>query len=321
MSIDWNLVRAFCATAEAGSLSAASRKLGLSQPTLSRQVAALEEQLAVTLFERVGKRLVLTTGGAGMLEHARQMAAAADALALTAVGQSSDIAGRVRLSVTDTVATHLMPEIVARLREEVPQITIVVTATDALSDLRRREADIAIRHVRPAEPELVGRLLGEMTARLYVSDSWIARHEVPQSVSDLKGATFLAFDPVEQFVAYMAMQGLQPSLEQCRVVSNSALALWEMTRRGLGVGVVLDLAAARTPGLVALLPEVLKIPVPVWLVTHRELQTSRRIRLVYDIIAEELRSLVVSGAKLSGAIGPQGIRSVEVETPRERSEG
>ncbi|MET3889330.1 DNA-binding transcriptional LysR family regulator [Bosea sp. OAE506] len=294
--IDWNLVRAFRATAEAGSLSAASRKLGLSQPTLSRQVAALEEQLAVTLFERVGKRLVLTAGGAGMLEHARQMAAAAEALALSAAGQASDLSGRVSLSVTDAVATHVMPGIVERLRREVPQVTIVVIATDALSDLRRREADIAIRHVRPTEPELIGRLIGDLAARLYASDGWIERHGLPRAASDLSDATFLAFDPVERFVEHLELHGFRFAPEQCPVVSNSASALWEMTRRGIGVGVVLDIAAARMPGLKAILPELVSIPVPVWLVTHRELQTSRRIRLVYDVVADELRRLVLTGA-------------------------
>ena len=304
--IDWNWVRAFRATAEAGSLSAASRQLGLSQPTLSRQVAALEEQLAVTLFERVGKRLVLTAGGAGMLEHARQMAAAAEALALGAAGQASELAGLVRLSVTDAVATHVMPGIVERLREEVPQATVVVIATDALSDLRRREADIAIRHVRPTEPELIGRLIGELAAHLYASDAWIARHGLPRAAADLVGATVLAFDPVEQFVGHMELQGIRLGPEQCSVVSNSASALWEMTHRGIGVGVVLDIAAARMPGLRKLLPELSRVPVPLWLVTHRELQTSRRIRLVYDVVADELRRLVVSGADPNREREPPG---------------
>lgn len=304
--VDWNWVRAFRATAEAGSLSAASRQLGLSQPTLSRQVAALEEQLAVTLFERVGKRLVLTAGGAGMLEHARQMAAAAEALALGAAGQASELAGLVRLSVTDAVATHVMPGIVERLREEVPQATVVVIATDALSDLRRREADIAIRHVRPTEPELIGRLIGELAAHLYASDAWIARHGLPRAAADLVGATVLAFDPVEQFVGHMELQGIRLGPEQCSVVSNSASALWEMTHRGIGVGVVLDIAAARMPGLRKLLPELSRVPVPLWLVTHRELQTSRRIRLVYDVVADELRRLVVSGADPNREREPPG---------------
>mgnify|MGYP000276445798 CR=1 FL=1 len=304
--VDWNWVRAFRATAEAGSLSAASRQLGLSQPTLSRQVAALEEQLAVTLFERVGKRLVLTAGGAGMLEHARQMAAAAEALALGAAGQASELAGLVRLSVTDAVATHVMPGIVERLREEVPQVTVVVIATDALSDLRRREADIAIRHVRPTEPELIGRLIGELAAHLYASDAWIARHGLPRAAADLVGATVLAFDPVEQFVGHMELQGIRLGPEQCSVVSNSASALWEMTHRGIGVGVVLDIAAARMPGLRKLLPELSCVPVPLWLVTHRELQTSRRIRLVYDVVADELRRLVVSGADPNREREPPG---------------
>lgn len=312
--IDWNLVRAFRATAEAGSLSAASRKLGLSQPTLSRQVAALEEQLALTLFERVGKRLVLTASGAGLLEHAGQMAAAAEALALGAAGQASDLSGRVSLSVTDAVATHIIPGIVERLRKEVPQITVVVIATDALSDLRRREADIAIRHVRPTEPELIGRLIGELNAHLYASNAWIARHGLPQAVADLSGATVLAFDPVEQFVGHMELQGLRVGPEQCHVVSNSASTLWEMTRRGLGVAVVLDVAAQSMPGLRVLLPELSRVPVPLWLVTHREVQTSRRIRLVYDILAEELRRLVVSGAGLSHDLQARGMSSGSSET-------
>ena len=307
---EWNLIHAFCATAETGSLSAASRKLGLSQPTLSRHVAALEEQLAVTLFERVGKRLVLTASGAGLLEHARVMSAAAEALALTAVGQSVDISGRVSISVTDAVATYVMPGIVARLRAEIPQVTIVVMATDALSDLRRREADIAIRHVRPTEPELIGRLIGEMTAHLYASGSWIAQHGIPRSVADLKDATFLAFDPIDRFVAHMDMFGLRIAAEQCRIVSNSALALWEMTHLGLGVGVVLDAAAANMPGLVQILPELSRTPVPMWLVTHRELQTSRRIRLVYDMMADELRTMVLTAAELSKSTKAQEAQSV-----------
>jgi len=111
----------------------------------------------------------------------------------------------------------------------------------------------------------------------------------------------------------MEMLGLQFGLEQCRVVSNSALALWEMARLGLGVSVVLDVAAARAPGLIALLPDIPRIPVPVWLVTHREVQTSRRIRLVYDIVAEELRRLVLSGADCGASLETPGMRSVQAE--------
>jgi len=286
--LDWSLARAFCATAEAGSLSAAAQQLGLTQPTLSRQVAALEAGLGVTLFERVGKRLVLTDTGRGLLEHARAMAAAAEAMELAAAGTSQDITGRVVISATDAVSAYLLPDILEHIREIAPQLTLVVISTDSISDLRRREADIAIRHVRPTEPELIGRLVMELPAYLYAAETWIARNGLPETVADLGEVELLGFDPVEQFVAHLSGAGIAVSATQCRLVSANAVVLWEMLRRGLGVGIMLREIAERTPGLVRLLPEWPGIAVPVWLVTHRELHTSKRVRLVFDAIAARL---------------------------------
>ncbi len=293
---DWNLLRAFSATAEAGSLSAAARKLDLTQPTLSRQIAALETALGVTLFERIGRRLVITAVGVGLLDHARAMAAAAESLALAAVGQSEDLSGGVTISATDVVSVHFLPAIVARLRRQAPQLVVTVIATDRLSDLRRREADIAIRHVRPTEPELIGRLIGEMSAHLYASEGWVSRHTAPHSAADLADADILAFDPVDRFVAQLTEWGLPVAPGQCRIICDNAMVLWEMLRNGLGVGMMLQQVAESLPGLVRLLPDQPAVPVPLWLVTHRELHTSSRIRLAFDIVADELR------ASLSGSV-------------------
>lgn len=287
-SIDWNLARAFSATADAGSLSAAARKLGLTQPTLSRQVAALEAALGVTLFERIGKRLALTDAGVGLLEHARMMASSADAMALAAAGKAEDVSGRVTISATDAVAAYLLPDIVARIRVAAPQITVVIISSNSLSDLRRREADIAIRHVRPTEPELIGRLVCEMSARFYASADWIARNGAPRSVEDLRTADLVAFEPVERFVAHLNGAGVPVSAEQVRISSENSVVVWEVVRRGLGVGMMLTEIADRVPGMVRLLPQLPATPVPVWLVAHRELRTSRRVRLVYEAIASAL---------------------------------
>lgn len=119
--IDWNLARAFCMTADTGSLSAAARKLGLTQPTLSRQVADFEAALGVTVFERVGKRLVLTESGLSLLEHARAMSTAAEAMALAAVGRAQDIGGTVKISATDAVSAYLLPEIIETIRQKAPR--------------------------------------------------------------------------------------------------------------------------------------------------------------------------------------------------------
>lgn len=293
---DWNSARAFCVTVETGSLSAAARKLGLTQPTLSRQVAALETGLGVTLFERVGKRLVLTDAGQRLLEHARTMAAAADAMALAAEGNSQDVTGRVVISATDAFSAYLLPRIMGHIRALAPQMTLVVVATDSISDLRRREADIAIRHVRPTEPELIGRLVVEMTAHFYAAETWVARNGLPQTVADIGKVELLGFEPVERFVEHLSKVGIAVAASQCRIVSANSVALWEMTRRGLGVGMMLRECAEGMPGLVRLLPDLPGMPVPVWLVTHRELHTSKRVRLVFDAIAEHLARHPTYGA-------------------------
>jgi DNA-binding transcriptional LysR family regulator len=290
--LDWNLIRAFRATADAGSLAAAAQQLGLTQPTLSRQVAALEAALGLALFERIGRRLALTEAGAGLLEQARAMSAAAEDLALAAAGRSSDVSGRVCISVTDAFAAHVLPDIVSRIRRDAPQITIVILATDSISDLRRREADIAIRHVRPTEPELIARKMGEMDAHFYVLEELARATHLTGSIDDLTRLDILGFEPLDRFLAQLADMGVLIPEGNCRIVSESASVLWEMLKRGHGAGVMLRTVAERTPGLVRVAPELPAIPVPVWLVTHREIHTSRRVRIVFDAIAEGLRKVM-----------------------------
>jgi DNA-binding transcriptional LysR family regulator len=292
--IDWNQARAFCATAETGSLSAAARKLGLTQPTLSRQVAALEAALGATLFDRIGKRLVLTDAGLGLLEHARAMTAAAEAMALAAAGKSQDIAGRVTIGATDAVSAYLLPGLVSRIRETAPQITLAIVASDGISDLRRREADIAIRHVRPTELELIARQVDGMTAHFYAAESWIAKNGMPESVADLRAAELLGFEPVDRFAEHLQAAGIDISADRFRIVSANSVVLWEMVRQGIGVCMMLAEIAERMPGVVRLLPELPGTRVPVWLVSHRELLTSRRVRLVFDALAEAFTSGTIS---------------------------
>lgn len=290
--MDWNLARAFCMTADTGSLSAAARKLGLTQPTLSRQVADFEAALGVTLFERVGKKLVLTESGLGLLEHARAMSTAAEAMALAAIGRGQDIAGAVKISATDAVSAYLLPEIVETLRQKAPQITVGIVASNTLSDIRRREADIAIRHVQPIEDELIGRLVGTGAAHLYASEAWVARRGMPASIVDLVSEDLVGFEPAEQFAEHLKAIGITADAARFGIVSENAVVLWEMVRRGLGIGMMLREIAERTPGMVRLLPRLPIVPVPVWLVTHRELRTSARVRLVFDVLADELERIV-----------------------------
>lgn len=288
LDFDWNQVRAFLATAEEGSLSAAARALKQSQPTLGRQVSALEESLGVVLFERVGRSLALTPTGRELLEHVRAMGAAAERVSLISAGQSQAIEGKVSISASDAMAAYVLPQALSSLLQVAPGLEIEVIASNRISDLQRREADIAIRHVRPEEPELYARLLAEETAHLYASPIYLERRGRPETMADLAKHDIFGFADPERTVMEFNKRGLPVQRHQIRVYSESGLVSFEMARQGLGIAIMGDTVVSRATGLERVLPE-FEVTFPVWLTVHREVQTSRRIRLVYDHLAETLK--------------------------------
>jgi len=287
-AFDWNQARAFLATAQTGSLSAAARQLGQTQPTLGRQIAALEERLGVQLFDRVGRGLVLTQAGRDLMVHVRTMEEAATRFSLAATGRSEEIAGEVSITASDMMATYTLPPILARLARTAPEIRIRLIASNDVQDLTRREADIAIRHVRPTQGDLTARLVSEGTARLYATPGYLDRIGRPDTLGDLARARFIAMGPAEDYARQLSLRGIPVEPAQITHATESGLAYWALVREGLGVGVMADDIAVRTPGIEGILPDLAVVQVPVWLVTHRELHSSRRIRLVYDTLAAAL---------------------------------
>ena len=286
--LDWNLLRAFLHTAEAGSLSAAARRLGLSQPTLGRQVAAIEQQLGVSLFERIGKTLRPTPTGLALLEHARSMGAAAQELGLAASGHAQAVDGVVSISASEMVASHLLPPLLLRLRKQAPALRIELVTTDALSDLRRREADIALRHVRPSEPELIGRLLREASASFYASREWVRRQGHPRQAAEAAAHAFVGNDRSGRYLGFLRAHGLALTEQSFSVYAENATTAWALVRQGLGIGAMMDEVAQAYPDVVRVLDAVPPVRFPIWLVTHRELRTARRIRIVFDALAQAL---------------------------------
>jgi DNA-binding transcriptional LysR family regulator len=287
-TLDWNQLRAFLETAETGSLSAAARKLGLSQPTLSRQVAAIEQSMGVTLFERVGKAIALTPTGIDLLEHARVMGTAAEVLSLAATGRSQAVDGVVSVSATDIVAARILPPLLQRLRERAPGIAVEVIATNAQSDLQRREADIAIRHVKPEQPDLIARLIREATAHFYASENWINTHGHPRTAEDAAHLPFIGADRTGQYLGYLRHLGLPLTEANFSCYADNSAASWSLVREGLGIGVMMEEIALATPGTVRVLDDLPAVRFPIWLVSHRELRTSRRIRVVFEELAQGL---------------------------------
>lgn len=288
VSFDWNQARSFLATAEEGSLSAAARALGQTQPTLSRQVAALEKNLGVTLFERVGRSLTLTQSGLELLDHVRAMGEAASHVSLTASGQSQSIEGEVCITASDVMAAYLLPPVIQRLRDFAPGIEIEVVASNSVSDLQRREADIAIRHMQPEQPDLIARRLSDSTAHLYAARSYLDRFGRPTSVAELNEAAFIGIGQTDQLIVILNEWGLSLRTTNFAVSSASGVVAWEFAKQGLGICVMADEVASLGQNMEIVLPANEPFEFPVWLATHSELHTSRRIRLVFDFLAEAL---------------------------------
>jgi DNA-binding transcriptional LysR family regulator len=288
VTFDWNRARAFLVTAEEGSLSAAARALGMAQPTLGRQVAALEAELGVALFERVGKGLELTPGGAELLAHVRGMGEAAQALALGASGRTQAVEGEICLTASEVYAAHLLPPVLRRLRNEHPGIEIEVLASNAMTDLRRREADIAIRNARPTQNDLVARRLPDDEARFFASPDYLDRIGRPRTPEALARADFIGFDRGDLLIATLRERGLDLGRANFRILSQSHLVQWEMVKAGLGIGIFPTWIGDAEPAVERVDAGVEPITFPVWLVAHREVRTSARVRIVFDMLAEEI---------------------------------
>ncbi|EDP66713.1 transcriptional regulator, LysR family protein [alpha proteobacterium BAL199] len=291
VKFDWNRVRAFLVTAEEGSFSAAARALGMAQPTLGRQVGALEEELGVVLFERVGRGLTLTQSGLELVEHARAMADAAASVSLTASGQSQAIEGTVRITATEVTSAFILPAIVTKLRSAQPAIEVEILATNAVRDLRRREADIAIRAVRPTDPDLIARKLMIDTAELYASEAYLRRVGELSSPEKLSCAEFVGFNENEPFLDGLNARGLTLSARNFPVLCGQHLVQWELVKQGAGVGVMISRVGDAEPLVRRAAPWFPPFEFEVWLVAHRELNTSRRLRIVFDWLTEEFRHL------------------------------
>ena len=288
VKFDWNRAKAFLVTAEEGTLSAAARALGVAQPTLGRQVDALEEELGVILFERVGRGLALTPSGVELLEHVRAMGDAANRVALAAAGQSQSIEGTVCIAASEIYAALVLPPIVAKLRRAEPGLHLEIVASTRASDLKRREADIAIRNFQPTEPDLVAKKIRDVPARLYATPSYLERIGNPRLPSDLQRAEFIGIDRSGAFLTGLNRLGLSLTERNFPIVTENYLVMWELVKHGLGIGILDGDLGDAEPRVRRALPDFDPLLFPIWLVAHRELNTSRRVRVVFDLLATEL---------------------------------
>lgn len=290
ISFDWNQVRAFLATSEEGSFSAAARVLKTTQPTIGRQVAELEQSLGVTLVERSARGPTLTEAGRDLAQHMRAMGQAATLISMAATGHSSEVAGDVTVTATDLLSASILPDLIGPLRRNAPGIRLRIDASNDTQNLLQRDADIAIRNVRPDQPDLIGRHVGDFRAYLYAATAYLDAVGRPRTPRDIADMTFVGAPDPDRLLPALHHMGIPVGPEKFVADSNSGVVVWELVQRGFGVSMLPEPLCAPAPGVEQVLPSLPPLEFPIWLVTHRELRTSRRIRLVFDELARGLKA-------------------------------
>ncbi|MCG9725093.1 LysR family transcriptional regulator [Vibrio brasiliensis] len=286
IQFDWNRARAFLVVAEEGSFSAAGRAMNISQPTLGRQIAAFEQELNVTLFERVGKKLVLTESGSKLYQHVSQMAESANQMLLTALGQDENIAGDVSISLTELDAFFRFPPLISQLREYAPNINVELIVSNQVSDLKRREADIAIRYQRPTDLDLIARKIGHETVHLYGNKSLVQSFS-NKSPSEVSNVQIIGFERGERLKQHLNESGWLLKHNPFNMICSNQLVQWQLAQHTSSLILVPDHIAQYNPNLTIAFKDHFKpFELDAWLVCHRELHTNKRVKLVFDFLAK-----------------------------------
>ncbi|MEP2987904.1 MAG: LysR family transcriptional regulator [Parasphingorhabdus sp.] len=285
-SLDWTNLQAFIAVAEHGSLSAAVRAVGGSQPTMSRHISALENELGVVLFERTSNGLMLTPTGTLLREHANNMSEAAGKLLLAADGSSETIEGTVRITASESVATYSLPPIITALRVAEPEIDIEMVASDQTENLLLREADIAIRMYRPTQADVFTKKIGEIESGMFASHEYLAKRGIPETEADLFEHDFIGTDRDDAIIKGFRAHGLKIGRNDFPFRCDSQIVNWQLVLAGYGIGFTQLQVGESDPRVRRLFADRTMTKLPIWLTAHSELKTSLRVRRVFDFLAE-----------------------------------
>jgi len=291
MSINWEHYQSFLTVVEENSLSAAARKLGLSQPTLGRHVDALEQEIGTSLFVRSRYGLSPTDTARGMIPHAKVMAMAAGALK-RAGAAGGEAEGTVRLTASEIVGVEVLPEIIAGFVKIHPHIHIELALTNRTENLLKREADIAIRMRRPRQEALIARKIGDVPLKLYAHKSYVASRGMPDSFDDINGHVIIGPENVAFYVDFSAPIELEQLIATMNIKSDSDLAQLAMVRAGCGIGGIQMQLASRDKMLLPVLHDSVSIGMEMWLVAHEDMLKERPVRLFYDYLAKNLSTYV-----------------------------
>jgi DNA-binding transcriptional LysR family regulator len=283
----WDFYRTFLAVLEHGSLSAAARELGLTQPTVGRHIDALERSVGAELFTRSQQGLLPTDAALVLKPYAETLASTTAALLRAASGSRDKVSGAVRISASEVIGTEVLPPILAKLQARYPDLIVELSASDTVEDLLQREADIAVRMVAPAQEALLARHIGIISLGLFAHRTYIERYGKPTTIEELHRHKLIGFDRQTAYIRMM--QKRYPMLEGASFSfrSDHSIALHNALCAGIGIGFLQIPLANRDPNLVQLLPEI-EVQIDTWIVMHENLKTSPRCRVTFDALVTGL---------------------------------
>jgi DNA-binding transcriptional LysR family regulator len=282
-------LRSFLAVLRLGSLSAAARSLGVTQPTVGRHIAQLQKSLGRrVLFTRSQTGLMPTAAAHELRPHAEDMAAAAAAFVRMASADLEETAGVVRLSAADVMGVEVLPPILAEFRQRHSDTVIELSLSNQLADLLRRDADIAVRMVRPKQKALLARRAGKVSLGFHAHRRYLERHGYPERLEDLTHHTLIGFDRILPFSNLLDAVPLSVTRELFAFRCDNDLAQMAALRSGFGIGICQIGIARRDPDLLPLLDKQFKVDMEIWIVMHDDLKRVARMRSLFDHLAVNL---------------------------------
>lgn len=289
---NWDYYRTFLAVLREGSLSGAARDLGLTQPTVGRHIDALEALSGAPLFLRSQQGLLPTETAQQMKPYAETMAATAASLARAASGQPGSVTGTVRISASEVIGIEVLPPIIAELQERHPALNVELSVSDAVEDLLRQEADIAVRMVPPSQGALVSRRIAAIRLGLHAHRRYLERHGTPTGLDQLSSHRLIGFD--RQLAYIRAILKDKPRLADIHfsMRTDSNLAQMAMIRAGGGIGMCQNTLARRDPDLIPVLADAIELSLETYVVMHENLKTAARCRVTFDALVAGLLDYV-----------------------------
>lgn len=297
LPLTWDHCRSFLDVWRLGSLSAAARASSLTQPTVARHITQLEDALGGgALFIRSPHGLSPTDLAESLMPHALAMEASAAAMMRAASGAEGEVSGAVRLTASEVIGVEVLPGILAAFSADYPKVDFELAATNETADLLRRDADIAVRMVRPSQGALIAQKVGDIQLGMYARADYLARRGRPESLEALADHAIIGFDRETTSVQALQGIGLKLKREMFAFRTDNDLAQFAAIRAGFGIGICQTNLARRHPDLVRLFPEEMRFSLETWITMHEDLRGNRRMRLVFDHLVTAMSAYAKASA-------------------------